>query len=144
MSFLIRVIVNALALAAAVWVVPGLKIVAAGEGTMSTVIAYLVVAVIFGLVNALVRPIVKLFSLPITCLTLGLFTIVINALMLLLTSWLTTFTPIELVIEQFWWDAIAGTIIISIVSAVLGLFVKSDRDYSGGVDDHQFGRPFSS
>ncbi|WP_121867399.1 phage holin family protein [Glutamicibacter nicotianae] len=128
MSFLIRVIVNALALAAAVWVVPGLKIVAAGEGTMSTVIAYLVVAVIFGLVNALVRPIVKLFSLPITCLTLGLFTIVINALMLLLTSWLTTFTPIELVIDQFWWDAIAGTIIISIVSAVLGLFVKSDRD----------------
>lgn len=128
MSFLIRVIVNALALAAAVWVVPGLKIVAAGEGTMSTVVAYLVVAVIFGLVNALVRPIVKLFSLPITCLTLGLFTIVINALMLLLTSWLTTFTPIELVIEQFWWDAIAGTIIISIVSAVLGLFVKSDRD----------------
>ena len=127
MSFLIRVIVNALALAAAVWVVPGLKIVAAGEGTMSAVIAYLVVAVIFGLVNALVRPIVKLFSLPITCLTLGLFTIVINALMLLLTSWLTTFTPIELVIEQFWWDAIAGTIIISIVSAVLGLFVKSDR-----------------
>jgi len=128
MSFLIRVIVNALALAAAVWVVPGLKIIAAGEGTMSTVIAYLVVAVIFGLVNALVRPIVKLFSLPITCLTLGLFTIVINALMLLLTSWLTTFTPIELVIDQFWWDAIAGTIIISIVSAVLGLFVKSDRD----------------
>lgn len=128
MSFLIRVIVNALALAAAVWVVPGLKIVAAGEGTMSTVIAYLVVAVIFGLVNALVRPIVKLFSLPITCLTLGLFTIVINALMLLLTSWLTTFTPIELVIDQFWWDAIAGTIIISIVSAVLGLFVKSDSD----------------
>lgn len=128
MSFLIRVIVNALALAAAVWVVPGLKIVAAGEGTMSTVIAYLVVAVIFGLVNALVRPIVKLFSLPITCLTLGLFTIVINALMLLLTSWLTTFTPIELVIEQFWWDAIAGTIIIAIVSAVLGLFIKSDND----------------
>ena len=128
MSFLIRVIVNALALAAAVWVVPGLKIIAAGEGTMSTVIAYLVVAVIFGLVNALVRPIVKLFSLPITCLTLGLFTIVINALMLLLTSWLTTFTPIELVIEQFWWDAIAGTIIIAIVSAVLGLFVKSDND----------------
>lgn len=128
MSFLIRVIVNALALAAAVWVVPGLKIVAAGEGTMSTVIAYLVVAVIFGLVNALVRPIVKLFSLPITCLTLGLFTIVINALMLLLTSWLTTFTPIELVIEKFWWDAIAGTIIISIISAVLGLFVKSDND----------------
>ncbi|WP_417366475.1 phage holin family protein [Glutamicibacter arilaitensis] len=128
MSFLIRVIVNALALAAAVWIVPGLKIVAANEGLMSTVIAYLVVAAIFGLVNALVRPVVKLFSLPITCLTLGLFTIVINAVMLLLTSWLTSFTPIELVIEKFWWDAIAGTIIISIVSAVLGLFVKSGNE----------------
>lgn len=128
MSFLIRVIVNALALAAAVWIVPGLKIVAANEGLMSTVVAYLVVAAIFGLVNALVRPVVKLFSLPITCLTLGLFTIVINAVMLLLTSWLTSFTPIELVIEKFWWDAIAGTIIISIVSAVLGLFVKSGNE----------------
>lgn len=128
MSFLIRVIVNALALAAAVWIVPGLKIVATNEGLTSTVIAYLVVAAIFGLVNALVRPVVKLFSLPITCLTLGLFTIVINAVMLLLTSWLTTFTPFELNIEKFWWDAIAGTIIISIVSAVLGLFVKSGNE----------------
>ncbi|MGP5388455.1 phage holin family protein [Glutamicibacter arilaitensis] len=128
MSFLIRVIVNALALAAAVWIVPGLKIVATNEGLTSTVIAYLVVAAIFGLVNALVRPVVKLFSLPITCLTLGLFTIVINAVMLLLTSWLTTFTAFELIIEKFWWDAIAGTIIISIVSAVLGLFVKSGNE----------------
>ncbi|UYQ77091.1 phage holin family protein [Glutamicibacter sp. JL.03c] len=128
MSFLIRVIINALALAAAVWIVPGLQIHAVRDGAASTAIAYLVVAVIFGLVNALVRPIVKVFSLPITCLTLGLFTIVINALMLLLTSWLTSFTPIELSIESFWWDAIAGTIIIAIVSAVLGLFVKSDRD----------------
>ncbi|TAP28366.1 phage holin family protein [Arthrobacter sp. S41] len=128
MSFLIRVIINALALAAAVWIVPGLQIGAVGDGAVNTAIAYLIVAVIFGLVNALVRPIVKFFTLPITCLTLGLFTIVINALMLLLTSWLTTFTPIEFVIEHFWWDAIAGTIIIAIISAVLGLFVKSDKN----------------
>jgi len=128
MSFLIRVVINALALAAAVWIVPGLKIDAVGDGAVNTAVAYLIVAVIFGLVNALVRPIVKFFSLPITCLTLGLFTVVINALMLLLTSWLTTFTPIDFIIERFWWDAIAGTIIIAIISAVLGLFVKSERD----------------
>lgn len=90
-------------------------------------VSYLVVGLIFGLVNALVRPIVSLLSLPITCLTLGLFTIVVNALMLALTGWLTRFIPAELIIDHFWWDAIAGTIIISIVSAVLGLFVSSDR-----------------
>lgn len=128
MSFLIRVFINALALAAAVWIVPGIDIVAAGNGTASKVVAYLVIAAIFGLVNALVRPIVKLLSLPITCLTLGLFTIVVNALMLLLTSWLSGFTPYELAIDEFWWDAIAGTIIISIISAVLGLFVKGENE----------------
>jgi len=127
MSFLIRVIVNALALAAAVWIVPGIHIDAVGNDTVGLIISYLVVGLIFGVVNALVRPVVKVLSLPITCLTLGLFTVVINALMLMLTGWITQFTPAELTIDNFWWDAIVGTIIISIVSAVLGLFVSSDR-----------------
>ncbi|MGO2482709.1 phage holin family protein, partial [Glutamicibacter ardleyensis] len=123
MSFLIRVIINALALAAAVWVVPGLHISAMSDDLMGSVIAYLIIGLIFGLINALVRPIVAFFTLPITCLTLGLFTVIVNALMLLLTSWLTQFTPVGLSIDKFWWDAIAGTIIISIISAVLGVFV---------------------
>lgn len=127
MSFLIRVIVNALALAAAVWIVPGIHIDAVGNDTVGLIISYLAVGLIFGVVNALVRPVVKVLSLPITCLTLGLFTVVINALMLMLTGWITQFTPAELTIDNFWWDAIVGTIIISIVSAVLGLFVSSDR-----------------
>ncbi|MFJ2618608.1 phage holin family protein [Glutamicibacter sp. NPDC087344] len=127
MSFLIRVIVNALALAVAVWIVPGIHIDAVGDDTLGLVMSYLIVGLIFGLVNALVRPIIQILSLPITCLTLGLFTIVVNALMLALTGWITQFIPAELIIDKFWWDAIMGTIIISIVSAVLGLFVSSDR-----------------
>lgn len=127
MSFLIRVIVNALALAAAVWIVPGIHLSAAGDGTLGVVISYLVVGLIFGIINALVRPIVSILSLPITCLTLGLFSIVVNALMLLFTAWISQFTPATLTIDMFWWDAIVGTIIISIVSAVLGLFVSNDR-----------------
>lgn len=127
MSFLIRVIINALALAAAVWVVPGLHISAMSDDLMGSVIAYLIIGLIFGLINALVRPIVAFFTLPITCLTLGLFTVIINALMLLLTSWLTQFTPVGLSIDKFWWDAIAGTIIISIISAVLGVFVGKEK-----------------
>ena len=127
MNFLIRVIVNALALAAAVWIVPGIHISNMGEGAMGTALSYLVIGLIFGVINALVRPIVSLFSLPITCLTLGLFTIIINALMLMLTSWISDFTPVSLSIDAFWWDAIVGTIIISVVSAVLGLFVGKER-----------------
>ncbi|MHA6968869.1 phage holin family protein [Glutamicibacter bergerei] len=127
MSFLIRVIINALALAAAVWVVPGLHISAMSDDLMGSVIAYLIIGLIFGLINALVRPIVAFFTLPITCLTLGLFTVIVNALMLLLTSWLTQFTPVGLSIDKFWWDAIAGTIIISIISAVLGVFVGKKK-----------------
>ena len=127
MSFLIRVIINALALAVAVWVVPGLQISAMSDDLMGSVIAYLIIGLIFGLINALVRPIVAFFTLPITCLTLGLFTVIVNALMLLLTSWLTQFTPVGLSIDKFWWDAIAGTIIISIISAVLGVFVGKEK-----------------
>lgn len=127
MSFLIRVIINALALAAAVWVVPGLHISAMSDDLTGSVIAYLIIGLIFGLINALVRPIVAFFTLPITCLTLGLFTVIVNALMLLLTSWLTQFTPVGLSIDKFWWDAIAGTIIISIISAVLGVFVSKEK-----------------
>ncbi|MCW4465533.1 phage holin family protein [Glutamicibacter sp. MNS18] len=127
MNFLIRVIVNALALAAAVWIVPGIHIDSVGEGAMGAGLSYLIIGLIFGVINALVRPIVRLFSLPITCLTLGLFTVIINALMLMLTAWVSGFTPVSLTIEKFWWDAIVGTIIISVVSAVLGLFVSKDR-----------------
>lgn len=127
MSFLIRVIVNALALAAAVWIIPGIHVSAMGDSAVETGLSYLIVGLIFGLINSLVRPIVSMLSLPITCLTLGLFTVVINALMLMLTSWITQFTPVGLTIESFWWDAIVGTIIISIISAVLGVFVGKDK-----------------
>jgi len=124
MSFLFRVVVNALALAAAVWIVPGIHITTTlGDGSVAIVSAYLLVGVVFGLVNALIRPIVATLSLPITCLTLGIFTLIINAAMLMLTAWLTQFTPAGVVVDSFWWDAIIGTIIISIVSAILGRFV---------------------
>ncbi|WP_396277364.1 phage holin family protein [Glutamicibacter creatinolyticus] len=127
MSFLLRVIVNALALAAAVWVVPGINVIPAEDTTFSRVIAYLVVALVFGLVNALIRPVIAFLSLPLTCLTLGIFTIIINAGMLMLTAWLTQFLPVGLSINAFWWDAIWGTIIVSIVSAILGRFALIER-----------------
>src|SRR5699024_4701845 len=83
-------------------------------------IPYLVIGLIFGLANAFIKPILSFVSAPITCLTLGLFSIVINALMLALTSWLSGFTPFQFTIDSFFFSAIFAAIIVSIVSALLG------------------------
>lgn len=133
-SFIVRVIINGLALWVASWLLAGLEIstaatekAAANAGltnnadTVGIVLAYLFIGLIFGVVNAVVRPLVKILSLPVTILTLGLFTIVINAAMLYLTAWLSTFTPVHLTIDSFFWTAILASIIISVVSLVAGL-----------------------
>lgn len=93
--------------------------------TGETIIALLIVSVVFGLVNAVVRPIVSLLSLPVTCLTLGLFTLVINAAMLFLTAWLTSFLPVYVTIDSFFWTAILAALIISIVSTIMSWLVSS-------------------
>lgn len=93
--------------------------------TGETIVALLIVSVVFGLVNAIVRPIVSLLSLPITCLTLGLFTLVINAAMLALTVWITSFLPMYVVIDSFFWTAILAALIISIVSTIMSWLVAS-------------------
>lgn len=128
-AFIFRVVINALALAAAAWIIPGITVSAApsSDQTLGTVLAYLVVGLVFGLVNAVVRPIVSLLSMPITCLTLGLFTLVINAAMLMLTSWLTQYLPMGLNVDTFFWDAVLGALIISIISALMGWMTPSKR-----------------
>jgi putative membrane protein len=132
-SLYVRVIVNALALWIASWILPGLDIstsattgavansgVTQGTDTIGIILAYLFIGLIFGLVNALVKPLVSLLSLPLTILTLGLFTIVINAAMLYLTSWLSSYTPVHFTIDSFFWTAVFAAIIITVVSLVAG------------------------
>ncbi|MEV5922602.1 phage holin family protein, partial [Streptomyces pseudogriseolus] len=84
------------------------------------------VALIFGVVNFLVKPVVKLLSLPLLILTLGLFTLVVNALMLLLTSWLADQLDLSFHVEGFW-TAVLGGLIISVVSWALNV-VLPDGD----------------
>lgn len=132
MRFLIQIIINALALWVAGWLLPGLTITdtdgaVTGDPTFDLVLAYLFIGLLFGLVNALVRPVVKLLSLPLTILTLGLFTIVINAAMLMLTSWLSTYTPVEFGVDSFFWTGIIASIIISLVSMVAGSLTGTRR-----------------
>ncbi len=117
MRLFIRIIINALAIWVMTLVLPAIHV-------QQSVGGILIIAIIFGLVNALIRPIVKLISLPITCLTLGLFTLVINALMLGLTSWLSGgLMAIQGgLLEQFGW-AFLGAIIISLISGLLSWFL---------------------
>ncbi|MFJ5957765.1 phage holin family protein [Paenarthrobacter sp. NPDC092416] len=139
-SFIVRVLINGLALWIASWLLTGMEITTAateglasnagvtqGADTVGIVLAYLFIGLIFGVVNALVRPLVKILSLPVTILTLGLFTIVINAAMLYLTAWLSSFTPVHLTIDSFFWTAILASIIISVISMVAGLIPGARR-----------------
>lgn len=129
LKFIVRILINALALFVAAWLLPGIAVgsTAAGGDSTAVVLSYLFVGLVFGIVNALVRPVVALLSLPLTILTLGLFTIVINAGMLMLTAWLTSFTPIQFSVDDFFWSAILGSLIISVVSMVAGSLTGTRR-----------------
>ncbi|MEX5270949.1 phage holin family protein [Kocuria sabuli] len=134
MSFLLRVLVNALAIWVAAWILPGMELTAdpsvvsaVGGETTASILAYLFIGAVFGVVNAVVRPVLSILSLPITCLTLGLFAIVVNAAMLWLTSWLSSFTPLQMEIDSFLWTAVLATLIIGVVSLVMGWIVP-DRE----------------
>ena len=117
MNLLVRLLVNAVALAVAAWLIPGITLdEGATNGDRALTLA--IVAVIFGLVNALIRPVVKLLSLPLIILTLGLITFVINAFMLLLTSWITDKLDVEFHVDGFW-PALVGALVITLVGWAL-------------------------
>lgn len=124
MRFLIWVTVNALALTAATALLDGISVT--GDTTQDRVVTLVLVALIFGVVNAVISPVVKLLSLPFIILTLGLLLFVINALMLLLTAWLAQAFGLGFHVDGFW-TAVIGAIIITIASWVLDL-VLPDGD----------------
>jgi putative membrane protein len=113
------VLANALALGAAVWLLDGITL--EGDSGSEKLLTLLVVALIFGIVNTVIGPIVKLLSLPFIILTLGLLLIVINAALLMLTSWLAGLLDLGFDVDHFFWTAIWGAIIISIVSMILSI-----------------------
>ena len=119
MHILVRLIVNAVALLVTAWLVPGIHLAAAGpHPTRHDWLVLLVVALIFAVLNTLIRPILVLLSLPLTILTLGLFIFVINAFMLLLTSWIAEGMGVGFRVAGFF-PALVGALIISVVSFVL-------------------------
>jgi putative membrane protein len=123
-SILIWVVVNALALAAATGLLTGITLT--GETNSDRAGTLVLVALVFGVVNAVVRPVVKVLSLPFIILTLGLLIFVINALMLLLTSWLSGQLGLGFHVTGFW-TAVVGAVIVAVTTWVLELVLPGDR-----------------
>ena len=121
MGFLLRTAVTGFALWLVTWFVPGMSFVGA-DNRLQEIGIILVVALIFGVVNAIIKPIVQVLSIPLYIVTLGLFHVVVNALMLWITASITEHTTHwGLSIDHFWWTAIWAAIVLSLVSWVLSL-----------------------
>ncbi|OKK02301.1 hypothetical protein AMK26_21740 [Streptomyces sp. CB03234] len=125
MNFLVKTLANAAALAVAIWLLADITLT--GDSTGKKALTLVLVALVFGIVNFLVKPVVKLLTLPLFILTLGLFTLVVNALMLLLTSWLADKLDLNFHVEGFW-TAVLGGLIISVVSWAMNVVLPDGRD----------------
>jgi putative membrane protein len=122
-NFALQTVINAVALWVAAWAIPGITF---GGGTTGQVVkTVVIVALIFGIVNVFIKPLLNLISLPLIILTLGLFVFIVNAFMLELTSWLAGKFDLAFHVEHFFWDAVFGALIITFVSMILS-FIKTD------------------
>lgn len=120
MSIIIRLLVNAVALWCAARFIDGISYAGSWQGLVG-------LSLVFGIVNAFIRPVLSFFSFPIQIVTLGLFTLVLNALMLMLTAWLAVRFDIPFSVRGFV-PALLGAIVISVVSMVLGAVFSPDKE----------------
>jgi putative membrane protein len=124
MKFVLWLVVNAGALGVAVWLFDGITLTA--DSTGNRIVTLLIVGLIFGAINAVVRPIVNLLSLPLIILSLGLMLLVTNALMLLLTSKVADSVGLDFHVDGFW-TAVFGALVISIASMILEALLPDPR-----------------
>ncbi len=130
MRFVTWLLTTAAALAVATWLFDGIYFTGPSSGLAEIrhkIVPLLLVALIMGLVSVFVEPIVKLLSLPFIILTIGLFLLVINALMLMLTAWIAGKVGIGFHVEGFW-TAVGGSLVITLVNSFIDLAVLEDDD----------------
>jgi putative membrane protein len=118
-SLVLHWLLNAAALWAAAWLLPGL-------GFSGTLVDLLLVAAVFGIVNSLLKPILTVLTCPLIVVTLGLFTLVINALMLMVTGWLSTRWDLGFTVSGFW-AAFWGGLVVGLVSLVLSMALPEPK-----------------
>ena len=128
MGILIRLVITAVSLWIATLVIGGIRLTA--DSLPSKIGTLLAVAVIFGIVNAVLRPIIKTIGCGLYMLTLGLISVVVNGLLFLLTSWIAGKIELPFHVDNFWPSAVFGALLVGIVSWVLNALVPD-----GGDDD---------
>ena len=123
MKYLLWILTNAAALAVAAWALDGIRV--EGSDWQDKIVPLVLAGLVLGVVTVFVEPVVKLFSLPFIVLTLGLFLLVINALMLMLTSWIAAKADIGFEVDGFW-TAVIGGVIVTLVAGFIDLVAIED------------------
>ena len=129
MRFLGHIIVTGLALWVTALILPGMHLGDDSASLLTQVLTIGAIALILALIDTIVKPVLSFLTFPITCLTLGLFQLVINTLMLLLAGWVSGLAGLTLQFDSFWWALLAGVIIgilSAIVEAVTGLGERAE------------------
>ena len=122
--FLVRLVINALALWLTTLIVAGVTVTAFSPGdTLAVVLTYLLVALIFGLVNSVIGNFVRIVAFPIYILTLGLIALVVNGLLLMLVSLISDALGFGLHVDSFWWGVL-GAIVLGFLSWIIGILVR--------------------
>jgi len=124
MRFLVRLLVNAVALWLTTLIVAGVTVVAfPPRDTLAVVLTYLLVALIFGIVNGVIGNFIRIVAFPLYILTLGLLALLVNGLLLLLVSWISGLLGFGLVVDGFWWGVL-GALVLALLSWLIGILIR--------------------
>ncbi len=123
MRFIVKWLINALALWFTTFVVAGVTVTSFSPGEFDTVLTYLLVALIFGLVNGILGSVIRFVAFPLYILTLGLLALVVNALLLLFVSWISTQMGFGLHVDGFW-AGLWGAVVLALISWLMGLILR--------------------
>lgn len=126
MRFVVRLVTTAVALWLTTLIVAGVRVEPYAPGTLETVLTYLLIAFVFGVVNAVVGTAIRIVALPVYVLTLGLVALLVNGLLLLIVAWISDAIGFGLRVDGFWWGVL-GALVLGILSWVIGLFTRPLR-----------------
>ena len=124
MRFIVRLLINAFALWLTTLIVLGVKVVPfAPGGTVETVLTFLLLALIFGVVNGVIGNLIRIVAFPLYVLTLGLIALIVNGLLLLLVAWISTLIGFGLTVDGFWWGVL-GALVLGLISWLIGILLR--------------------
>ena len=121
--FLVSLVANAIALWLTTLIVSGVILDPFQDDTLGTILSYLFVALIFGVVNGIVGTAIRIVAFPLYILTLGLLSLVVNALLLMLAAWFSQLFGFGLTVDDFLW-AVLGALVLAILSAIIGSILR--------------------